>query len=91
MVKKVTEKIKRDNERGARQAIIEDLFYDFNRTKAQVYWMNFVRGLCFGFGSILGGTVLIAILVWALGQFAGWFPLASDNIKEITNSIQQNK
>lgn len=91
MIKKATERIKKDNERGARQGLIEELFYDFHRSRVQVYWMNFVRGVCFGFGTFLGGTILVTIVLWALAQFAGWFPFAGDNINQITNSIQQTK
>ena len=40
---KLARKIVRDNENGARQAILEDLFFDFHRSRRQVYWMNFIR------------------------------------------------
>lgn len=59
-------KIKKDNEVGARRAIIEDLFYDFHRSRKQVYSMNFVRGLFFGVGSVLGGTIVIGAIIWLL-------------------------
>ena len=59
-------KIKKDNEVGARRAIIEDLFYDFHKTRRQVYGMNFIRGLMFGVGSVLGGTVVIGVVIWLL-------------------------
>ena len=41
---KLAQKVIRDNENGARQAILEDLFFDFHRSRRQVYWMNFIRG-----------------------------------------------
>jgi len=66
---KITDKIKADNERGARQGIIEDLFVDFNRSKSQVYWMNFFRGIFFGIGSVLGGALIIAVSALILGMF----------------------
>ena len=59
-------KIKKDNEVGARRAILEDLFYDFHKTRRQVYGMNFIRGLMFGVGSVLGGTVVIGVVIWLL-------------------------
>ncbi len=89
--KKITEKVKKDNERGARKAVIEDLFYDFHKNRYQVYWTNFMRGIFFGFGTALGGTLLVAIVIWALGQFAGWFPFIGNDINHITNVIQQSK
>lgn len=89
MVKKIVEKVKVDNERGARRAILEDLFYDFHKTRRQVYLMNFNRGIFFGFGTVLGGTVLVAILVWVLGQFVDWFPFIGDFIKQIIDAMER--
>jgi hypothetical protein len=67
--KKAATRVNRDNERGAREGLIEDLFYDFHRSRVQVYKMNFIRGIFFGFGSVLGGTVVIALLAWLLSLF----------------------
>lgn len=90
MFKKISETIKIDNERGARRALIEELFYDFNRSRRQVYAMNFTRGIFFGFGTILGGTVLIALVVWFLGQFVG-FPYVGDFIRHIIDAMRHVK
>jgi len=90
MIKKISETIKTDNERGARRALIEELFYDFHSSRRQVYAMNFIRGIFFGFGTILGGTVLIALFVWFLGQFVG-FPYVGDFIRHIIDAMQHVK
>jgi len=66
VVKKLKKKIARDNEAGARRAILEELFHDFNSSRTQVYKLNFFRGIFFGLGSVLGGTIVIALLVWLL-------------------------
>jgi hypothetical protein len=66
---KLVSKVKTDNENGARKSVIEDLFYDFNRSRAQVYRINFIRGLFFGFGSVIGGTLVVGIIVWLLSRF----------------------
>lgn len=84
---KLVEKINRDNENGARLGIIEDLFNDFYLRRHRVYWMNFVRGLFFGFGSVLGGTILVAIAVWILSQFVH-FPGIGDFFQLLTNSLK---
>jgi len=89
--KKVVETVKGKNEIGARHQLIEELFYDFNRSRHQVYKVNFVRGICFGFGTVLGGTVVVAFIVWILGQFAGWFPPIGDYIHQIINAMQHAK
>jgi len=85
---KIVEAIKSDNERGARRKLIEELFYDFHRARRQVYMMNFYRGVFFGFGTIIGGTVVVAIIIWILGQFAGWFPSIGEYTNQIINAIR---
>ncbi|NTW62413.1 hypothetical protein HGB25_03340 [Candidatus Saccharibacteria bacterium] len=52
--------------------------------------MNFTRGLFFGFGTVLGGTVLIALLVWILGQFVS-FPGIGENISQLIDALQKVK
>lgn len=90
MVKKAIEKVKADNERGARQGLIEDLFYDFNRSRVEVYKMNFIRGIFFGLGSVLGGTILIALLAWVLSFFVD-VPGIGNSIQKVQQSIQSDK
>lgn len=90
-IKKVTEKIARDNEIGARKNLIEELFYDFHRSRRQIYSMNFFRGLFFGFGSVLGATLLIAITVWLLGKFGDVFPPLADFINNLIDAMQRRR
>ncbi|HEU4830856.1 MAG TPA: DUF5665 domain-containing protein [Candidatus Saccharimonadales bacterium] len=87
LLKKAKNRIKTDNERGARHQLIEELFYDFSASHKEVYWINFVRGIFFGFGTVLGGTVLVAIIIWILGQFFDWLPLT----QQIIDSFQRTK
>lgn len=74
-------------EGDARKALLEELFYDFHENRRQVYWMNFVRGVFFGFGSLLGGTIVVAIVVWVLGQITGFFPPLQDAVDTLSTSV----
>ena len=67
-MKKLVAKVKKDNENGSRKGILEDLFYDFNKSRAQVYKPNFFRGIFFGVGSVLGATVVVALVIWILSH-----------------------
>lgn len=67
-MKKLISKVQKDNENGSRKALLEELFYDFHRSRTQVYKMNFFRGLFFGVGSVLGATVVVALLIWLLSS-----------------------
>lgn len=70
MVKNLLKKNKENTEQAARRTLIEELFQDFHRSRAQVYWMNFFRGIFFGVGSVLGGTLVVALVLWILTLFA---------------------
>jgi len=82
--------INKDNEKGARHQLLEELFEDFHTNRVQIYWMNFTRGIFFGFGTLLGGTVLVALVLWLLGQLA-LLPYVGDYIRGVIEAINQAK
>ncbi len=86
---KVVNKIKKDNEVGARRAILEDLFYDFHSSRRQVYAMNFFRGIFFGVGSVIGGTIVVALVVWVLSLFTDIPGGFGDFIQYIVDIVQR--
>lgn len=82
-------KIKKDNEVGARHAILEDLFYDFNKSRRQVYGTNFVRGIFFGVGSVLGGTIVIAVVIWLLSLLVDLPGGVGDFVQFVVDTVKQ--
>ena len=66
---KLSKKLADDNARGAQIGIIEELFYDLYPNRWEIYKVNFFRGISFGFGSVIGATVLIFGLIWFLNLF----------------------
>lgn len=86
----IKEKMHDNNERGARQAVLEDLFNDFNRSRFAVYKFNFFRGIFFGLGSVLGGTLVLAILVWVLNLTGNLVPGLADFVNQIVNTVQDS-
>lgn len=91
MVKKATSKFKEDNKEGPRRAILEDLFYDFHKNRRQVYVMNFVRGLFFGVGSIMGGTLVVAVVLGLLGLLVDIPGGIGEFIRYIVDLVKQNQ
>ena len=91
MIKKAVKKVKEDNERGARNAILEDLFYDFHKSRRQVYLMNLIRGIFFGVGSVIGGTLVVAIAVWVLSLLVDIPGGIGDSIENIRDTVQQKQ
>jgi hypothetical protein len=74
-VAKFKESVKDAQAKDAQKAFMEELFNDYYLNRGAVYKMNFVRGLFFGLGSVLGGTVVISLLVWILSFFVDFFVL----------------
>jgi len=90
IITKTKANIQKGNERGARESVLEDLFYDFNRSRIQIYKMNFFRGIFFGLGSVLGGTVVVVLLVWTLSLFTN-VPGIGQSIEQVQQTLQNNK
>lgn len=89
-MKKAVEKVKQENELGARRAVLEDLFYDFHRSRAQVYWLNFTRGIFFGVGSVIGGTLVVAFVIWLLSLLTDIPGGLGDFIQYIVDTVNQS-
>ncbi len=85
---KLKHQVKEGNERGAREAVLEDLFNDFNRNRFTVYKFNFFRGIFFGLGSVLGGTVVLAILIWLLNMTGHLIPGVADFVDQVVQVMQ---
>lgn len=71
-----------------RKEMYEEFFYSFYKQRRKVYWMNFVRGIFFGLGTFLSGTVVIAAVAWLLSYFVT-IPGIGDFIRQILDSIQK--
>lgn len=91
MARKELSKVATENENGARKAILEDLFFDFHSSRRQVYWFNFVRGIFFGVGSIVGGTLVLALVVWILGFLVDLPGGIGDFIQYIVDAVKERQ
>lgn len=87
---KAHKKVRETYDNGARRAILEDLFYDFHKRRGQVYWMNFARGIFFGIGSVLGGTVVLAAVAWFLSLFVDLPGGIGTFIQYIVDTVNQH-
>ncbi len=63
-----------------------EYFYEMSNPKwAQVIKFSFIKGIATGFGIFLGGTLLIALLLWIL-SLLGNVPF----LDEIANSARES-
>lgn len=89
-VKKAIQKLKDDTAQAETRGFLEDLFDDYYRQRYKVYKMNLIRGIFFGFGSVIGGTLVIAILLWLM-SFTNDIPFVGEFSEKVQNSIESRK
>ena len=73
-IKKIREKKLANEDLAAEEQVLQDLFYDLYRNRGRVYKTNFFRGIFFGLGTFLGGTVVVAIVVLILTWISSHLP-----------------
>ena len=88
---KKLEKVKNDQSRGAAKALLEEIFNDLYKNRWAVYKINFVRGIFFGFGTVLGGTIIVAVLIWLLSTLAQFIPPLRDFFDAISLLLESRK
>lgn len=76
------------NDREAKRTVLEEIFNDFYDNRARIYKVNFIRGILFGAGSAVGGTLVLALIVWLLSLFVN-APLIGETFKNAQQSIEQ--
>lgn len=81
MVSHLTSEEKQQLELGKKLQQFYNLGYS---NKKQAILFTFYKGLASGLGVIIGGTIIVALLLWLLSQF-GQVPL----IGHFTNSVRQ--
>ncbi len=80
----------RGEQMGARRTVIEELFNDMYDDRRNIYLMNFIRGIFFGLGTFLGGTIVVALVVWALSLFVN-IPGIGDTVQKAQDSLQRSE
>lgn len=48
---------------------MSNVYESMYTNKKRLYFLTFTKGIVYGFGIFLGGTILVAILVYSLGLF----------------------
>jgi len=73
--------------KAAQQNLLEELFNDLYAERRKIYKVNFFRGIFFGLGSVIGGTMVIAIFIWVLSLFVN-FPVIGDFFQQTQHTLQ---
>jgi hypothetical protein len=80
----MSKKTTKDYEKMGR--MLEDLFASGSGNIKHLLWYNFVKGVAYGLGIFLGGTIVIAIIIWILNLF-NQVPLIGPFVQNIINYL----
>ena len=87
-VKNAIAGLKEDQQRSAQEQILQNLFEDMYKDRGRLYQMSFVKGIFIGLGTVIGGTVVVALLIWIMSFFIN-APVIGDFVYEVQKSIEQ--
>lgn len=73
--------------RAVEQALVRDYIELVGNTKRQI-WGAFVRGIFTGLGTVIGATLIVALLIWLLHQLGG-LPVVGYYLQGVGQTIQQ--
>lgn len=83
---KPSDRLKKQAEKNLKYKVVEDIFNNYSLNSSRIYKVNFMRGLFFGAGSVIGGTVGVALLVWFLSLFIEW-PVFGEAIQHFIETL----
>lgn len=69
-------------------------FFRKQRTWSRMIWYNVVRGMSFGFGSLVGATVIVSIVIAILSQMVShvhFIPLLGEWITKILEVVDTSR
>ncbi len=65
-------------------------FIRMHNSLPKLIWFNFMRGLAFGLGSVIGATVLVSVLVYLLREI-NFIPIIGDWATEVLSVITEQR
>lgn len=71
-----------------------ETIYDTNyASKKRLVWAGFLKGIAAGFGGVVGATIVVAALAWALSLFhhVPFVNKITDNIRSTVDSSKTAK
>jgi hypothetical protein len=66
--------------------MIEEIYYSGSANMKRLMWYNFMKGIAYGFGIFIAGTVVVAFMIWFLGLF-DQAPLIGPFVQKLLDSL----
>lgn len=76
----------------ARQAMLDETFNDVYKDRKRIYRLNFFRGVFFGLGTFIGGTIVVALVIAVLSWLGTTFHISpfTDIVKVVEETHMNN-
>lgn len=74
--------------RAALDVLNEHKFVRLFNSTPKMLWFQFLRGIAFGLGSVIGATIVVSILVTLLAQIE-FIPIIGEWTQQIIEEIQE--
>lgn len=52
--------------------------------RSKLLKFSFLQGILFGLGSAIGGTIVLALVIWLLTRMVDWFPLLGNFVEQLS-------
>lgn len=69
---------------------LEEFYESSHANLKKVVTFSFLKGVATGLGVFLGGTIVVALLLWILSQLS-WLPFVNDISRAAEQSIQEGR
>ena len=74
---------------AVRELLDHKLLRDYSSTW-RILWLNFLRGLAFGLGSVIGATILVYLTIQILAQIE-FIPILGDWAVQLIEQIETKR
>lgn len=68
--------------------MIEQVFEHNYANRRRLYVLSFFKGVFVGLGSVVGATIVVAVIVWVLGLFSG-VPVINIFTENVRDTVQR--
>jgi hypothetical protein len=69
---------------------IEYMFEAAHPGWGKVIWLSLIKGIATGFGVVIGGTIVVALIVWILGSLDS-VPFLGDLAENTKSTIERSE
>ena len=74
---------------AVRELLDHKLLRDYSSTW-RIFWLNFLRGLAFGLGSVIGATILVYLTIQILAQIE-FIPILGEWAVQLIEQIETKR